>query len=145
MRIKTLAGRLSLFALLFLGCSNLMHARSQNALMVSYAQGNSNFVQQNQGQRDQAQAFSSLLAEARKAFDVDFIYESKILPAKKLVMDVDRFKTVEEFLDELLKPYDLKYKKVLVRAYVIYSSSAELKRLISVIDSQNGIVPSELM
>lgn len=147
MRKRTLTGRVLLFALFFLGCSNLMNARSQsNALLVSYAQTNSNVAPfQTQGQRDQARAFSSLLAEARKAFDVDFIYESKILPGTRLVMDVDKYKTVEEFLDELLKPYNLKYKKVLAKAYVIYSSSAELKRLISAIDRQNGVVPEELM
>jgi hypothetical protein len=53
-------------------------------------------------------------------------------------MDVEKYKTVEEFLDELLKPYNLKYKKVLAKAYVIYSSSAELKRLISAMDHPGG-------
>jgi TonB-dependent starch-binding outer membrane protein SusC len=148
MRKKTLTGRLLLFALFFLGCSNLMNARSQNALMVSYAQANANLSSQapgQNGQRDQARAFSMLLAEARKTFDVDFIYESKILPGTKLVMDIDKYRTVEEFLDDLLKPYNLKYKKVLAKAYVIYSSSAELKRLISAIEHQNGVVPEELL
>jgi TonB-linked SusC/RagA family outer membrane protein len=148
MRKRTLTGRLLLFALFFLGCSNLMNARSQNALMVSYAQANANLSSQapgQNGQRDQARAFSMLLAEARKTFDVDFIYESKILPGTRLVMDIDKYRTVEEFLDDLLKPYNLKYKKVLAKAYVIYSSSAELKRLISAIDHQNGVVPEELL
>ena len=78
MRKRTLTGRALLFAIFFLGCSNLMNARSQsNALLVSYAQASTNATFQTQGQRDQARAFSSLLAEARKAFDVDFIYESK--------------------------------------------------------------------
>ncbi len=146
MRKRALTGRLLLFALFFLGCSNLMNARSQsNALLVSYAQVNANVAQQSPIQRDQARAFSSLLAEARKAFDVDFIYESKVLPGARLVMDVEKYKTVEEFLDELLKPYNLKYKKVLAKAYVIYSNSAELKKLVSAIDHQNGVVPEELM
>ena len=136
MRKRTFAGRLLLFAIFFLGCSNLMNARSQNALYASYAQGNAGMYNQTNGnfQKDQARAFSSLLAEARKTFDVDFIYESRILPGVRLVMDVEKYKTVEEFLDELLKPYNLKYKKVLAKAYVIYSSSAELKRLISAMD-----------
>jgi TonB-linked SusC/RagA family outer membrane protein len=141
MRYRTLTGRLFLFTLFFLGCSNLMNARSQNAMLVSYAQANSNLSSQvpEQGQRDQAKAFSSLLAEARKTFDVDFIYESRILPGTRLVMDVDKYRTVEEFLDVLLKPYNLKYKKVLLKAYVIYSNTAELKRLVSAIDHQSGV------
>ena len=141
MRKRTLNAGL-LFALFFLGCSNLMNARSQNAMLVSYAQASPNLSSQVPGgQKDQARAFSSLLAEARKAFDVDFIYESKILPSARLVMDVDKYKTVEEFLDELLKPYNLKYKKVLAKAYVIYSNSSELRRLVSAMDRQSGAKP----
>ena len=140
MRKRTLTGRLLLFALFFLGCSNLMNARSQNAMLVSYAQASPNVSIQIPGaQKDQARAFASLLAEARRAFDVDFIYESKILPNTRLVMDIDKYKTVEEFLDGLLKPYNLKYKKVLPKAYVIYSNSAELKRLVTAMDRQNGV------
>jgi hypothetical protein len=59
-------------------------------------------------------------------------------------MDVEKYKTVEEFLDELLKPYNLKYKKVLAKAYVIYSSSTELKRLISAMDQSNGAIANDL-
>jgi TonB-linked SusC/RagA family outer membrane protein len=141
MRKRTLTGRLLLFALFFLGCSNLMNARSQNAMLVSYAQASPNVSTQIPGaQKDQARAFASLLAEARRAFDVDFIYESKILPNTRLVMDIDKYKTVEEFLDGLLKPYNLKYKKVLPKAYVIYANTAELKRLVSAMDKQNGVV-----
>ncbi|HEV3326759.1 MAG TPA: carboxypeptidase-like regulatory domain-containing protein, partial [Puia sp.] len=146
MRNRTFTGRLLLFALFFLGCSNLMNAHSQNAMLVSYAQANANLANQipGQGQKDQARAFSSLLAEARKTFDVDFIYESKILPSTRLVMDVDKYRTVEEFLEELLKPYNLRFKKVLPKAYVIYSNTAELKRLVSAIDHQNGVMPEGL-
>jgi len=145
MRKKTFTGRLLLFALLFLGCSNLMTAHSQNALYASYAQGNAMYNQTNGNfQKDQARAFASLLAEARRAFDVDFIYESRILPGARLVMDVEKYKTVEEFLDELLKPYNLKYKKVLARAYVIYSNSTELKRLISAMDQSNGALANDM-
>ena len=136
-----------LFALFFLGCSNLMNAHSQNALYASYAQGNAGMYNQTSSnfQKDQARAFVSLLAEARRAFDVDFIYESRILPGVRLVMDVEKYKTVEEFLDELLKPYNLKYKKVLAKAYVIYSSSAELKRLISAMDQSGGLGSEDLV
>ena len=124
-----------------------MNAHSQNALYASYAQGNAGMYNQTSSnfQKDQARAFVSLLAEARRAFDVDFIYESRILPGVRLVMDVEKYKTVEEFLDELLKPYNLKYKKVLAKAYVIYSSSAELKRLISAMDQSGGLGSEDLV
>ena len=133
-----------LFALFFLGCSNLMNARSQNAMLASYAQASPTLSNQVPGGlRDQARAFSSLLAEARKMFDVDFIYESKILPTARLVMDVDKYKTAEEFLNELLKPYNLRYKKVLPKAYVIYSNNSELRRLISAMDHPDGVTSEE--
>ena len=129
---RTFTGRLLLFALLFLGNSNLMNARSQtNAWLTSYSAANLNMSHQVQEQDGQARSITSILAEARKVFDVDFIYESKVLPSTRVIMDVDKYKSVEDFLDELLRPYNLKYKKVLSRAYVIYSSNPELKRLIS--------------
>ena len=143
MRKRTFAGKLLLFALLFLGCSNL-NARSQtNAWLTSYSQVSTNVINQTSG--DQARAIPSILSEARKTFDVDFIYESKVLPDARLVVDVDKYKTVEEFLDDLLRPYNLKYKKVLAKAYVIYSSSAELKRLVAIISRQNMAIPEELL
>lgn len=132
MRKRTFTGRLLLFALLFLGNSNLMIARSQtNAWLTSYSAANLNMSHQVQDQDGQARSISNILAEARKVFDVDFIYESKVIPSARVIMDVDKYKSVEDFLDELLRPYNLKYKKVLSRAYVIYSSSPELKRLVS--------------
>ncbi len=132
MRKRPIAGKLLLFALFYLGCSNLMNARSQsNAWLASYSQASMNVADQAPEIRVQARSISSILAEARKTFDVDFIYESKVLPGARVVMDVDKYKSVEDFLDELLRPYNLKYKKVLNRAYVIYSNSPELKRLIS--------------
>src|SRR5690242_17488234 len=101
-----------LFILLFMGCSNFMNARSQTGTwLVSYTQQ----VTASPADPDQARAISSILSEARKTFDVDFIYESKILPDVKLVMDIDRFKHVEDFLTELLRPYNLKFRKVLTR------------------------------
>ena len=132
MRKRPIAGKLLLFALFFLGCSNLMNARSQsNAWLASYSQASMNVADQEPAPGNQARSISTILAEARKTFDVDFIYESKVLPGARVVMDVDKYKSVEDFLDELLRPYNLKYKKVLNKAYVIYSNSPELKRLIS--------------
>jgi TonB-dependent starch-binding outer membrane protein SusC len=143
MRKKAFAGKQLLFALLFMSFSNFMNAHSQtNNWLVAYNQ--TTVIAPNAGPGEQARAITSLLSEARRTFDVDFIYESSVLPAAKLVMDIDSYKTVENFLDELLRPYNLKYKKVLSRAYVIYASSGELKRLLSVIN-KNGAVPGELL
>ncbi|HVV02730.1 MAG TPA: SusC/RagA family TonB-linked outer membrane protein, partial [Puia sp.] len=129
-----------LFILLFMGCSNFMNARSQTGTwLVSYAQVTAPPVDP-----DQARAISSILSDARKTFDVDFIYESKILPDVKLVMDVERFKHVEDFLTELLRPYNLKFKKVLTRAYVIYANSTELKRLMAIVGHGESI-PVEIL
>ena len=143
MRKRTLAGKLLLFVLLFLGNSNLMNARSQtNAWLTSYSQANANNMHSYQDQDGQARTISSVLSEARKVFDVDFIYESKVIPSVRVVIDVDKYKSVEDFLDELLRPYNLKYKKVLSKAYVIYSSNPELKRLIASLLKQDGMSAS---
>jgi len=140
MRKRTFAGRLLLFALLFLGNSNLMNARSQtNAWLTSYSAANLNMSHQVQDQDGQARTITSILAEARKVFDVDFIYESRVLPTTRVIMDVDKYKSVEDFLDELLRPYNLKYKKVLSRAYIIYSNNPELKRLVSSLLHEGGM------
>jgi TonB-linked SusC/RagA family outer membrane protein len=144
MRKRTLAGRLLLFALLFLVNSTLMSARSQtNAWFTSYSQANASVMHQNQDQDGQARTISSVLAEARKIFDVDFIYESKVIPSTKVIIDVDKYKSVEGLLDELLRPYNLRYKKVLSKAYVIYSNNPELKRLIASLIKEDG--PSAAM
>jgi TonB-linked SusC/RagA family outer membrane protein len=143
MRKKAFAGKQLLFALLFMSFSNFMNAHSQtNTWLVAYNQ--TTVMAPNAGPGEQARAIASLLSEARRTFDVDFIYESSVIPAAKLVMDIDTYKTVENFLDELLRPYNLKYKKVLSKAYVIYASNGELKRLLSVIN-KNGVVPGELL
>ncbi|MBN8851827.1 MAG: TonB-dependent receptor [Sphingobacteriales bacterium] len=128
------------FILLFMGCSNFMNARSQTGTwLVSYAQ-----VAAPPADPDQARAISSILSDARKTFDVDFIYESKILPDVKLVMDIDRFKHVEDFLTELLRPYNLKFRKMFTRAYVIYSNNTELKRLMTIVGHGESI-PDEIL
>lgn len=133
MRKRNLTGKVLLFILFLLGCGNLTNARSQtSAWLTSYSQvNNTRELNAPQEHRIQARSIGSILADARKLFDVDFIYESKVLPDTKLVMDVEKFRSVEDFLDELLRPYNLRYKKVLAKAYVIYSSNSELKRLIS--------------
>jgi len=86
----------------------------------------------------ESKTISQLLLEARKVFDVDFVYESNVLPDAALAMNVTKYKTVTAFLDELLKPYGLKYKKVLKKAYVIYANNEELKSLMLSLNIKNN-------
>jgi len=122
-----------------------MNARSQtNAWLTSYSQAGMKAANLAPEQQAQTRSIPSILADARKVFDVDFIYESKVLPDARLVMEVEKYRTVEEFLDELLRPYNLKYKKVLAKAYVIYSSNSELKKLVSGLVHGSGAMTAEL-
>jgi len=129
MRELALAGKRLLFALLFMSICNHMVVRSQTRQRLMYY----NITPPG----EQARAISSILSDARKKFDVDFIYESGVLPVVKVVIELNKFRTVEAFLDELLKPYSLRYKKVLARAYVIYGKGSELKKVLSVIGRQS--------
>ncbi|HXB94500.1 MAG TPA: hypothetical protein VNU70_05055, partial [Puia sp.] len=81
MRNETFTGKLLLFALFFLGFSNLMNARSQtNAWLTAYTQASVGVANQLQEQPNQARTISTILQDARRIFDVDFIYETKVLP-----------------------------------------------------------------
>ncbi|MGH2564723.1 MAG: SusC/RagA family TonB-linked outer membrane protein, partial [Ginsengibacter sp.] len=80
-------------------------------------------------QEEQLKSIPAILSDARTTFDIDFIYESKVLPDIKVSINPENYKTVESFLDELLQPYKLKYKKVLPKVYVIYSSNRDLKQM----------------
>src|SRR5579872_6995028 len=140
MRRRTFAGKLLLFAPIFMGFGSPMSARSQtNAWLTSYTGTGMSIARQIQEQGYQARTISSILADARKVFDVDFIYESKVIPNTRVVMEIDKYKSVEDFLEDLLRPYNLKYKKVLSKAYVIYSNNPELKRLISSLIREDGM------
>jgi len=44
-------------------------------------------------------------------FDVDFIYESKIIAECKAGDGCGAFSDVDDFLGELLRPYNLRYKR----------------------------------
>jgi len=81
------------------------------------------------GQVEDSKTIPEILTESRKKFDVDFVYESNTLPTTKLVFDVNKYTSLEKLLEDLLKPYQIKFKKVLQKAYVIYKSDADLKSL----------------
>lgn len=145
MRRPALTGKLLLFIIVIMGFSNWIDAKAQaNLRLVSLKHiGGWDQHLSDTNQNLQARDISSLLSEARKMFDVDFIYESRILPPVKVAMDIEKFKTVDEFLSELLSPYSLKYKKVLEKAYVIYSSKTELRRLLTIFNKQSSAVPDK--
>ncbi len=141
MRDNTFWGKQLLFALAFMGFTNLMVARSQNSQrMVAYNQVRTDMPEQ----KGSARQVTRLLSEARKIFDVDFVYESKIIPDTRMLIEVEKYKTVEAFLDDLLRPLNLKYKKVLAHAYVIYASDDELRHLVAGL-AKDGLVPSDLL
>ena len=81
------------------------------------------------GQTEDSRTISDVLTESRKKFDVDFVYESNTLPTSKLNFDISKYAIVELLLEDLLKPYQLKFKKVLNRVYVIYKSTSDFKSL----------------
>jgi TonB-dependent starch-binding outer membrane protein SusC len=81
------------------------------------------------GQAESPRSFTDILSESRKKFDVDFVYESNTLPAIKIVFDLSAYNSVENMLDALLKPYNIRYRKVLAKAYVIYKTAADYKKL----------------
>jgi TonB-dependent starch-binding outer membrane protein SusC len=89
---------------------------------------------------------SQVLSEARKIFGVDFIYESGIIPDRKVELDLGKYNSSESFLKELLPPFNLRFKKVLNKTYVIYSSENELKRIMAAFEgktSPGGALPGE--
>ncbi|HSC37306.1 MAG TPA: hypothetical protein VLD19_05535, partial [Chitinophagaceae bacterium] len=97
MRETTFWGKQVFFALILMGSANLMVARSQtNQRMVAYNQVRSDIPEQ----KGSARQIARILSEARKVFDVDFVYESKIIPDTRLLIEVEKYKTVEAFLDD---------------------------------------------
>ncbi len=81
------------------------------------------------GQIEDSKTIADILTESRKKFDVDFVYESNTLPATKVSFDVSKYTSVEKLLEDLLSPYQIKFKKVLAKAYVIYKSNTDFKTL----------------
>lgn len=81
---------------------------------------------------------ATILSESRKQFDVDFVYQSTILPEAKIDFDNTRFTSVELFLKELLSPYNLQFTKVLDKAYIIYKDNNDLLKMADIIKQQNG-------
>jgi TonB-dependent starch-binding outer membrane protein SusC len=139
----TPVGRLLLHAFLLLGItsSTMSYAQQHNSLDTQIEVKGREAVQ-----KMEATSIPKILSDARKSFDVDFVYETNILPDTKLMVDLAKYKTVESFLDDLLKPYGLKYKKVLSRTFVLYKNTEDLKKMVEVMRSQNLVdIPADLL
>lgn len=95
------------------------------------------------GQKEVARTFADILTESRQKFDVDFVYESNTLPSSKISFDVSKFTSVDNLLEALLKPYNIRFKKVLTRAYVIYKTTADYKKLTETMSTQG--LPEEAL
>ncbi|HNP23155.1 MAG TPA: SusC/RagA family TonB-linked outer membrane protein [Panacibacter sp.] len=137
----SLKGKLFLIVLFCLSILRPANAVAQPRSGFQYGEGNLQSVETYEKKEDSS--IPQILSQSRKIFDVDFVYESNILPDVKLYMDVSKYKGVEDFLDELLKPYGLRYKKVLTRTYVIYKNNDELKKMVAAMRLQNpgDIIP----
>lgn len=86
------------------------------------------------GQNEEPRTLPNILTELRKKFDVDFVYESNTLPSSKVSINIQSYSSVDAALNDLLKPLDIRFKKVLAKAYVIYKSKEELKKLSEVLE-----------
>ena len=127
MKKRNLLCKMFLLTIILMGFSNLMRAHSQSTNPIfAYTQVKNVMPLE----EEQLKSIPAILSQARKTFDVDFIYESKILPDIKLSVSPEKYKTVESFLEELLDPYKLRFKKVLAKVYVIYATNHELKQLL---------------
>ncbi|MFT4154482.1 SusC/RagA family TonB-linked outer membrane protein [Parafilimonas sp.] len=130
--------KLLLLMIYVLGPASLMSAHSQLAQnAVAYIQETNVQPYAGQQQKEELRSIPVILSNARKAFDVDFVYETKILPDAKIALKPENYKSVEAFLDELLQPYKLQYKKVLPKVYVIYADNRQLKKLLSALLENN--------
>lgn len=97
------------------------------------------------GQKEIARTFTDILTESRKKFDVDFVYESNTLPADKINFEVSRYASVDILLEDLLKPYNIRFKKVLSRAYVIYKTSADYQKLTEMMSKDDNAAPNTVV
>lgn len=95
------------------------------------------------GQEEAAKTFADILTESRKKFDVDFVYESNTLPSQKISFDVTKYNAVEALLDDLLKPYNIRFKRVLARAYVIYKTTADYRKLTEMMSLEQPTEPEK--
>jgi TonB-linked SusC/RagA family outer membrane protein len=128
MEMKRLLKPMRLMVLLLLGLSLQANAHYKQVNKLAKNNAATNAIEQNESQKSIAQ----ILSDARKVFDVDFVYKSSLFPnATKLVFDADKYSSVEAMLNDLLKPLSLSYKKIFGKTYVLFGTDAEYNFLIS--------------
>ncbi|MDO1450233.1 SusC/RagA family TonB-linked outer membrane protein [Rhodocytophaga aerolata] len=97
-----------LFVLLLHGVSGQIHAQT-----IAYAA--------NKGQEGNKQTLylSDLLEELTEAYQVSFVFETKLVKSKTIELERNDKTTVDDVLDRVLPQLNLKYKKIKGNTYVI--------------------------
>ena len=109
----------SLAVLVAFGCLN---ARAQEIASVSYIGVNSAFEGQSQ-----AKSLKSVLTEIETQFDVNILYEDKIVNKKFVKAASVAQGTIDELLKDILKPLGLSFKKISEGNYVIKKAKKSKK------------------
>lgn len=107
-------------------------------LIAIYLSFSTSMLMAQSGSSPGAITVSEVLGNTRKLFNVDFVYQSDILPADKINFDIGKYSALEPLLADLLTPYHLKFKKVLSTTYVIFKNNDDLIKLGEIIRKQNG-------
>lgn len=103
-----------------------------------------NMLAHAQSNESNPRSIATILSDSRKKFDVDFVYQSTILPTDKISFDENSFASVDLLLKALLTPYKLNYSKVLSKAYIIFKDKTDLLNMAEVIRQQNGgVLPAD--
>ncbi|WP_440133823.1 SusC/RagA family TonB-linked outer membrane protein [Chitinophaga sancti] len=80
------------------------------------------------------------LNKASRQFHVSFIYEDELVSNKRVNTPTDdSYKKVEDYLSAVLKPYNLKFRKLGGSQYAIYGTSDKTKEK----DKTNHVAPEE--
>jgi len=81
------------------------------------------------------------LNKASRQFHVSFIYEDELVSNKRVITPADdSFKKVEDYLSAVLKPYNLKFRKLGGSQYAIYGNTSDKAKEK---DKTNHVAPEE--
>jgi len=94
---------------------------SQSSFGQSFA-FNQTRLAQPASERIGSKSLKQALSELENRFHVFFIYESRLVEEKKILLNASPSDQLEESMKSLLTPHDLKFEKVKENVYVIVSS-----------------------
>jgi TonB-dependent starch-binding outer membrane protein SusC len=94
---------------------------SQSSFGQSFA-FNQTRLAQPASERIGSKSLKQALSELENRFHVFFIYESRLVEEKKILLNASTSDQLEESMKSLLTPHDLKFEKVKENVYVIVSS-----------------------